>query len=167
MGGKPAYYSSWHNTGFSVLHRHNTQRSQLPGVPFLFFCLLLLHVPILDFLYELQSLVVPLHFIDVQGQVLGKTDRLGQPLQKTPSHLHTDYATEGALLVSDPVYPKTGQHACSLSGTLPPNSAVTGYATEGALHVSAHLSTKSPLKDLWSQHPSQNFRNVWQLRLRN
>ena len=34
------------------------------------------------------------------------------------------------------------------------------YATEGALHVSAHLSTKSPLKDSWSQHPSQNFRNV-------
>ena len=112
--------------------------------PFGFFCLLLLHVPILDFLYELQCLVVPLHFIDVQGQVLGKTDRLGQPLQKTPSHLHTDYATEGVLLVSDPVYPKTGQHARSLSGTLPPNSAVTGYATEGVLLVSAHVYKITP-----------------------
>ena len=34
----------------------------------------------------------------------------------------------------------------SLSGSLPPNSAVIGYAIEGALLISAHLYTEIALK---------------------
>ena len=41
----------------------------------------------------------------------------------------------------------------SLSGTLPPNFAITGYATEGALLISSRLSTDA----------ANNLRKVWLL----
>ena len=46
----------------------------------------------------------------------------------------------------------SGMLRASLSGTLPPYSAVTSHAAEGALLISVHLSTNRPINRKLSMH---------------